>query len=436
MKLVKKNNRPNLIYVLCILLLQAFCTCSNEQETARNPIKDGIVTLKLQVNGIYEQSPKAETAIRDEYQYTKSIIDPINKDFILETQIGTINESHQRAGSSTQLNPDAIIIAIVYKKNGELYKYHTFPVKAAVLYLPENEAFSVLFYSYNSVITPQLSFTDNTTPGAYNDHFFTPGTTLNSITEDNGKNVMYSYLENTGKITTSTRLPSIRFTPVFNRMQWILSYHDNREFGISSASVGETFNSALVKIDLMNKTNSLTDIWEGTGTADKQTPLLFPSPSATSQISEKTIFINGGEKTSLNGNIGTMSFNTTLDTLKRGTSYTVKSKLVPANSTFRIEIRADKNGSVTPDGVIEGRLGDEIISIATPANGYTHEGWFDGETPITESTGDIGISDTWIKIILTTATNNKTFTAKFKPANLVINPGPGDWEEGGVTEAE
>ncbi|MGL5979377.1 MAG: InlB B-repeat-containing protein, partial [Phocaeicola sp.] len=105
--------------------------------------------------------------------------------------------------------------------------------------------------------------------------------------------------------------------------------------------------------------------------------------------------------------------------------------VVEAPTRMSIAFGADDNGTVGPEGVQSGSVGDTISSVAIANTNYALEGWYNGDVKISPSE-DFIFSDNTLKVKLTQATKDQTYTAKFKLATYKVTFASEDKDMGTV----
>ncbi|MGL5958859.1 MAG: InlB B-repeat-containing protein, partial [Phocaeicola sp.] len=96
-----------------------------------------------------------------------------------------------------------------------------------------------------------------------------------------------------------------------------------------------------------------------------------------------------------------------------------KENAVEAPEKMSITFSTGANGTVDPSGKQSGDAGTAILSVAKAVEDYALEGWYD-ETGKIKPSEDFTFSSDTLKVKLTQATKNKTYTAKFKLATYKV----------------
>ncbi|MGL5980984.1 MAG: InlB B-repeat-containing protein [Phocaeicola sp.] len=130
-----------------------------------------------------------------------------------------------------------------------------------------------------------------------------------------------------------------------------------------------------------------------------------------------TGWYNGDDQLTTEGDITVNSdkLKVKLTSATKGNTYTAKFQ--PTEYTITIE--ADENGGVTFGGEQIGIEGSVVESVATPNDGYTFTGWYNGDDQLTTE-GDITVDSDTLRVKLTSATKGNTYTAKFQPTEYTI----------------
>lgn len=334
------------------------------------------------------------------------------------------------------LESEAKILAIVYNKDKTLYKYQYFTPADAKLFLPPGREFSIVFYSYNSSIIPDINdyILGDTTDDGAGGYLFSEGAKLLKKPEDFSRNVFWAKIPNTGKISTLTKLPNILFVPIFSRMQWVLRSSKGTITQID-AEIENTYSSAMVDLPGLEASEDMYKVWAGNN--PNFTPLVFPVQGKEEVVCDKQTFLVDEKKNTVlklnkievNG-VKAVDKKFELNILKRGTNYSVISNIVAPDEIYSVEFTTSGNGVVTPSGIQSGVIGTIVTSTASLTTENTEaalEGWYGNGVLITGTSPSANeyIAGNTLIVKLTSETNNKVYEARFveKEGLVTVEPG-------------
>ena len=408
------------------LMVVLLGSCSQEENAELNKMKGDLVVLKVGIDGIADKKPSS-LSTRSTITDTLIGVSELGNGLVLETRLMPAEpEVQTRFGGGDNMNPGSKILALVYRPDGTPYKYQYLSTSNAEIFLPQGDSFKIVFYSYNTEDKPVIQLTSGSSVPDGNGGFLLTGANFANNIEGNSKNVLFARIENTGVISQMTKLPNIVFTPLFSRMQWELYTEGSVGFTVSGAKINGTYAQASVNMGNLSSVQNLRNMWSGVGTANTEVPLPFNTTQGKRLISEKKIFIVDESKpTTISASVmlnASKEINYSIGKLERGVSYKVVSKLVSQTQKYSVSFASSGLGNVTPDGVVEGTVGNVVTSKATADTESTFLGWFDGNMQVVESTGDVFVTGTTLSVKLTESTNRKAYVARFQGA-IVVLPG-------------
>lgn len=395
-----------------------FMSCSQQDSVEINEKKGDLVVLKLGIDGFRDSSISPIASKSSD----SLLIEDLGNGLVLETQISP-DEIHTKGNVASDMVSNASILAIVYKVDGTPYKYSYFTVDKPEIYLPLGFEFKIVFYSYNNNTKPTIVATNEAGSDGNGGVLLSPSSTLANNIEDNSKNVMWTRVENTGKISLTTKLPNLLFSPVFNRLDWSLSSGGTLLFSIvnSEAYINNTFGKASFSMDDLKTASNMTNIWSGSGSPDARVSLKYViTRPSDSFISDKKVFIAADSpvlttlSTSIIVNAITIPIKIDLSNISRGQSYKITSTIKPKfRASFGIVGGAGSGGTITNGGTHPGPNGTVIASTATPDVDNKFDGWYQDGKKITSTSGDVIVSGNSITVKLSQQTTGKTYSAKF-----------------------
>ncbi|MGL5981517.1 MAG: InlB B-repeat-containing protein [Phocaeicola sp.] len=109
------------------------------------------------------------------------------------------------------------------------------------------------------------------------------------------------------------------------------------------------------------------------------------------------------------------TLNVKLTEATKGQTYTAKFQL----ATYKVRFASGDKGMVYPEGIKSGIAGSIVSSLAMPRLNYALEGWYVGDVKLVTG-GDIFVGGNGIRMTLTEATKDKTYTAKFEKATYTV----------------
>ncbi|MGL5980943.1 MAG: InlB B-repeat-containing protein [Phocaeicola sp.] len=97
--------------------------------------------------------------------------------------------------------------------------------------------------------------------------------------------------------------------------------------------------------------------------------------------------------------------------------------IIPPVKEYTVSFAAGNNGTVTPKGEQKAVEGTIIESTASANNNYFFAGWFEGDNQVTETSGDVFVSNNGLTLNVKSSlgVNTKTYTANFTPNSYTVN---------------
>lgn len=411
------------------MMVATLASCSQEENVPLNEMKGDLVILKVDFDGIEEIQPEGAST-RSASTGPRTHIEELGGDLVLETSVvADVAEVSEQTKAVSRGVSDMVtgtrVAAIVYKKNGTPYKLQQMVKGSAELHLPLGEEFRIVFYSYNSAVEPKVQVTGTTSPDGNGGLLLSPNATVEINNENRETNVMWGRIDDTGKISQTTKLQNIVFTPVFNQLSWELSTTGSTLFKITGAEIQNTFESAKVNMNILRTATDKLNVWEGVGNVS--TALIF-TPNAGMKVTStrKQFIANPTMESKLSAQIeiagASKTIGYSLGNLERGVRYKVISKLTTSSQRYSIALSTDGPGTIDKSGMQEGAMGDVIVSTARPTGGATFDGWYkDGQEITAGSNADETVSGSTLSVKLTAATNGKSYVAKFSGDHVIEN---------------
>lgn len=420
-------------------LLAVLCLYScNEEEKQEQMLVGNLVTLHVPVNGIDEGGAESAQTRGTAQNTAITVEEELEEGLTFECVLTPDVTAKTRAGvSASPVADNAKILMIAYWSNGNLYKYETFTPANPKIHLPEGENFKLIFYSYNSTEAPALDgiVSGGIQSGSFGG-YFSPGAGLRDKDEDYDKNLMWTKIEDTGEISTSTILPGIIFTHLFSQVQWT-AQSTAGPITACKASLFPTLLNATIRIgELKDLAPNDRNVWSGDPAGSWGRPLIDFSTSAgasatvTSGAPQTMSFIpNEGREISVeldhitvNGNVfaaKSINFN---KKLSRGIRYLLTSN-IKRKCTITFESEDNTKGYVTLNG--EQSITQSVTSwgeqlSCTPRAAYHHkfDGWYSSKdgfrTKLSTTAGMYTIDDDGkLTVTVNKDTEGYTYQARF-----------------------
>lgn len=410
------------------IMVATLASCSQEENVPLNEMKGDLVVLKVDFDGIEEIQPEGAST-RSASTGPRTHIEELGGDLVLETSVvADVAEVSEQTKAVSRGVSDMVtgtrVAAIVYKKNGTPYKLQQMVKGSAELHLPLGEEFRIVFYSYNSAVEPKVQVTGTARPDGNGGWLLSPNATVEINNEKCGTNVMWGRIDDTGKISQTTKLQNIVFTPVFNQLSWELSTTGSDVLKVSGAQIANTFSSADVDMNILRTATNKLNVWQGIGNVS--TNLTFSPNQGVKVISTRKQFIaNPTKESRLNALIdvagASKPIEYSLGSLERGVRYKVISKLTINIQKYSVRFSSSGPGRINNSGTQEGTIGEIKRSTATSSSSDAiFDGWYENERKIVaESNADETVSGSsltgaTLSVKLTARTSGKTYVARFR----------------------
>ena len=416
-------------------LLAVLCLYScNEEEKQEQMLVGNLVTLNVPVDGIDEGGAESAQTRGTAQNTAITVEEELEEGLTFECVLTPDVTAKTRAGvSASPVADNAKILMIAYWSNGNLYKYETFTPANPKIHLPEGGNFKLIFYSYNSTEAPAL---DGIVSGAIQSGsfggYFSPGASLRDKDEDYDKNLMWTKIEDTGEISTSTILPGIIFTHLFSQVQWT-AQSTAGPITACKASLFPTLRNATIRIgELKDMAPNERNVWSGDPAGSWGRPLIDFSTSAgasatvTSGAPQTMSFIPNEEREisveldhiTVNGNVFTAKSIKFNKKLSRGIRYLLTSN-IKRRCTITFESEDNTKGYVSLTGEQSVASWGEQLSC-TPRAAYQHkfDGWYSSKdgfrTKLSTTAGMYTIDDDGkLTVTVNKDTEGYTYQARF-----------------------
>lgn len=440
-----------ILSVIYLLIMLCVCSCSKDDKESTEDTSN-LVTLDIPILRINDVPGELTTTRNNAAQDTVTVIQELEDGLVLESTLTCDTASRTtatRAVEATPVDPNVKIVMIAYRSNGSLYKSETFTPVNPKVHLPAGEKFKLVFYSYNNDTEPELSTTGVASSYAYGD--ILAGYALNDSPVSHKQNAMWTKIEETPVISSSTVLDPIIFTHLFSQVQWTINSVVGEVTGCS-ATMTPTYEKATMKVgNLKNCTIGArgTEAWDGQGTSNYETELKWNSFGGATVTSDFTTFCPDEDKSSIVINVNNITifgntFNNTPISfgklLKRGVRYKVVST-IKRKCTISFISENETIGTVSPSGSQTVTEWGQTLSSTPSAplsSDYYFDGWYsskDGYTNKLVNTADKYTIDSSNKLTVTVNkdTEGYIYAARYKPKSYTITFRSNDTSKGTVT---
>lgn len=380
--------RIKLFYLLLISIAFLYSSCSSDDDSF-------VLNKKIGNDYIIPVSFGDITAPSIDSDQMKSsqndvvmILEDLDNELVLETTVSLDTSSLQTKGRDlsnwSPLRDDAVILVLIYENN-ELYQYQYITKKDPYLYLTEGKNLKLVFYTYNTNISPDITpnIIDGTAEKNGNAWYFTPGSRIIDHIDDvlSTADIMQTKVESTGIISDKTKLPRLGFQPLQSRVTWIM---ESQSGAITEciSSVEEIFKSIKVNFEEIRDepVNSLA-VCQSLEPSQSLLLKLKGLNTGTCASEDVSILSNSTPETYfhisklvLDGKILTDKVVSLSRVLLPGHKYTITTH-INTLKPYNVSFTAGTGGSVTNAGIHTNTSG-VISSTATPSSDYSFLGWY------------------------------------------------------------